>query len=116
MQETTRLRANPSAAFGRVVGLQGTSAVQRSLAESKRRQLLCPCTISCRTANIVTIAFEADLLPFARRPHIALSLRSSRHLGRTRRPVDFASPFNVEVWDIISDRNDQLRSQDQGRK
>jgi hypothetical protein len=25
--------------------------------------------------------------------------------------VDFASAFNVEVWNIIRDRNDQLRSE-----
>jgi hypothetical protein len=28
--------------------------------------------------------------------------------------VDFAPPFNVESWDIVRNRNDQLRSEDQG--
>jgi hypothetical protein len=69
VQETTHLPANPSVAFGQTVGLEGTSAVQRSWAGSKRRQLLIPCTISCRTAQIATIAVEADPLPFARRQH-----------------------------------------------
>ena len=35
--ETTHLPANPSVAFGQAVGLEGTSAVQRSWAGSKRR-------------------------------------------------------------------------------
>src|ERR1700693_1841061 len=74
LQETIRLTAIPSVAFGQAVGLEGTSAVQRSWAESKRRQLLTPCTVSCRTLQIAPTAFEADPLPLARRPNISLSL------------------------------------------
>jgi hypothetical protein len=83
--------AIPSVAFGQSVDSEGTSAVQHSSAESKRRQLLNPCTFSCRTVQIATIS------------SLFASFSSSTHLLIVASKPAFGS--NAEALSIFHPRS-----------